>query len=60
MYDVGGGVQLTRPPSNNGAIASPTGESATDTAASIEVEGGFFFKTPMDNLVIKTFQFPIR
>lgn len=51
------GPQLARPP-----IATPaTADSAaTDIAGSMEVEGGFMFKTPMDNLVIKTFQFPVR
>lgn len=51
------GPQLARP-----SIATlATADSATaDIAASMEVEGGFLFKTPMDNLVIKTFQFPVR
>lgn len=40
---------------------SPTAaDTATDVGASMEVEGGFTFKTPMENLVIKTFQFPVR
>ena len=50
MYDHG---QLPRP-------TPVTADSAADIAGSMEVEGGFFFKTPMDNLVIKTFQFPVR
>ena len=54
MYDPG--PQLARP-----SIATPaTADSAaTDLAGSMNVEG-FLFKTPMDNLVIKTFQFPVR
>ena len=58
-YDVGSGVQLPRHTGYNGG-ATTTAESASDGASNMEVEGGFYFKTPMDNLVIKTFQFPVR
>lgn len=51
------GPQLARP---SIAIPATVDSAAADFAGSIEVEGGFMFKTPMDNLVIKTFQFPVR
>ena len=59
-YDVGGEVQLPTPTSYNGGTTTTAESSTSDAAAGMEVEGGFFFKTPMDNLVIKTFQFPVR
>ena len=59
-YDVGGGVQLPRPTSYNGGATTTAESAVSDDAAGMEVEGGFYFKTPMDNLVIKTFQFPVR
>lgn len=49
------GPELPRLAVCNGGSA----DSANDLGASIEVEGGFLFKTPMENLVIKTFQFPV-
>lgn len=55
-YDVGTVVQL--PKQTDGTTTGA--ESASEEAAGMEVEGGFYFKAPMDNLVIKTFQFPVR
>lgn len=59
-YDIGGGVELPRPTSYNGGTTTTAESAASDDAGGMEVEGGFYFKTPMDNLVIKTFQFPVR